>query len=319
MLDNTINFHETPFRDPEARRKASLLSDEERMEMVNRLLVPYVTFEESVSFIRKRHRPNPRGGYSKGKVYGLLGESRTGKSYACMYYARSLRVEDPGDDGFVCPVVYVPVPGKPTVEAVTNRLLRGTRMQSISYTNAEDAKETCVKRLLRARSELVIFDDSQFMFFARSPGLVDDFFDLVKRIVDTRRMNVLLCGEEKVYDYVRSNDHLFKRGSFPHLVVKALVEVKPNKPKFKALLESIDDRLPFLRSSNFGAQHVVDDFHRISGGMIGLVMNIIIDAAEMAIADGSDCIELRHLQEQADDRFQDDTYKYFRSTVWGAA
>lgn len=311
MSDHIIEFHEFSFRDPAARRKASCLPDEDRMDMVNNLLVPYVTFEESVAFIKKRHRPNPRGGYSKGKVFGLLGESRTGKSYACMYYARSLRV----NGGFVCPVVYVPVPGKPTVEAVTNRLLRGTLMQSISYTNAEDAKETCVKRLLRAKTELVIFDDSQFMFFSRYPALVDDFFDLVKRIVDTRRMNVLLCGEEKVYDYIQSNEHLYKRGSFPYRTVRALVEVKPSKPKFKALLESIDDRLPFLKSSNFGVQHVVDDFHRISGGMIGLVMNIIIDAAEMAIAEGSDCIELRHLQEQADDRFPDDTYKYFRGPV----
>ncbi|ANK92761.1 MULTISPECIES: TniB family NTP-binding protein [Rhizobium] len=298
-------FHTTAFDTKEARRKVSLLPDPDREDMVRDLLVPFAPYEEAVAFIKRRHRPNPKGNHSRGRVIGLLGEIRAGKSYACQSYASfyPMEIAETGSKRFR--VVYVPVSPKPTIRSVTNLLQRGAGAHSVSYNNMDDAKDASVSRLLRAETELVIFDDAQFMLFNRAAG---DFFDLVKCITDTGRMNVLLSGERSIEEYMKQNGHLLRRGAFPKHIVKP---IQSNGKAFWNMMNSVDKRLPFKSASVLTNRCVVEDFWRISNGIIGLVMNIVVDAAIMAIADGSDSIELKHLKAEADDRFQDDTYKYF--------
>ncbi len=299
-------FHTVAFDTKEARRLASLLPDPEREDMVRDLLVPFAPYEEAVKFIQRRHRPNPKGNHSRGRVIGLLGEIRAGKSYACQSYASSYPAEM-WEAGKRHRVVYVPISGKPTVRSVTNTLQRAAGAHSVTYHNADDAKDASLNRLLRTEAELVIFDDAQFVLYSRSAG---DFFDLVKKIIDTGRMNVLLSGENSIKDYMDQNGHLLRRGSFPRHIVKP---IQSNGKAFANMLRSIDKRLPFERPSVLNNQAVIDDFWTISKGVIGLVMNIVADAAVMAIADGSKTLELHHLEREAEERFQDDTYKYFRS------
>ncbi|MBB3967369.1 TniB family NTP-binding protein [Rhizobium metallidurans] len=305
MDNDLIEFHTTAFDTMEARLAASLLPDEDREELVRTLLVPFEAFDKSIDFIRRRHRPNPNGGHSRGRVVGLLGEIRSGKSWACMHYAGRfpMRVVD-GNKKF--PVVYVPVPGSPTVKSVTTLLQKRSGAHSVTYHNADDAKDASVERLQRAEAELVMFDDAQFMLFHRD---AHHFFDLFKRIVDTNRMNVMLIGDKSIYDYMDGNGHLRKRGGFAKHYVPPIIK---NGAAFGNLVRSIDKRLPFRTPSVLGEQHVINDLWKISGGVIGLIMNLVADAAIMAIADGSDTLGLKHLQLEADDRFQEDTYKYFR-------
>ncbi|MDP9762106.1 MULTISPECIES: TniB family NTP-binding protein [Agrobacterium] len=297
-------FHKTAFETAEARREASLLPDIEREDMVRHLLVPFAPYEEAVAFIGKRHRPNPRGGHSRGRVIGMLGEIRAGKSYACQSYTSLYPVEIT-ETGKRFPVVYVPVGAKPTIKSVTNTLQRAAGAVSVSYHNMDDAKDASIDRLVRGETELVIFDDAQFMLYHR---LANDFFDFIKRIIDTGRMNVVLSGEKSIHEYMQQNGHLLRRGAFPKHLVKP---IQSNGKSFWNMMNSIDKRLPFRRPSVLTAECVVADFWRISNGVIGLVMNIVVDAAIMAIADGSDTIELRHLRAEAEDRFQEDTYRYF--------
>ncbi|NKL77618.1 TniB family NTP-binding protein [Rhizobium leguminosarum] len=305
MENDLIDFHTTAFDTVEARLAASLLPDAEREEFARALLVPFEAFDKSIDFIRRRHRPNPNGGHSRGRVVGLLGEIRSGKSWACMHYAASypMRLVD-GNKKF--PVVYIPVPGSPTIKSVTTLLQKRSGAHSVTYHNADDAKDASVDRLKRGEAELVVFDDAQFMLFHRD---APHFFDLIKRIVDTNRMNVLLVGEKSIYDYMDSNGHLKKRGGFAKHFVPPILK---NGVAFRNLIGSIDKRLPFRSASVLTHRHVVDDLWKISGGVIGLIMNLVVDAAIMAIADGAETLELRHLQLEADDRYQEDTYRYFR-------
>lgn len=305
MDNDLIEFHTTAFDTMEARLAASLLPDEDREELVRTLLVPFAAFEDSVEFIRRRHRPNPKGGHSRGRIVGLLGEIRSGKSYACMAYAarHPMRIVD-GNKKF--PVVYVQVPSEPSIKSVTSILQRRAGAYSVAYNNMDDAKDASVDRLLRAEAELVMFDDAQFMLFHRQ---APNFFDLLKRIADTNRMNVLLCGEKSIWTYIDDNHHLKKRGGFPKHYVPPILT---NGAAFRNLINSVDKRLPFRMPSVLTVKHVVDDLWKISGGVIGLVMNIVIDAAIAAITDSAATLELRHLQLEADERFQEDTYKYFR-------
>ena len=159
----------------------------------------------------------------------------------------------------------------------------------------EDPSEWSVDRVLKCKTELLILDDAHFMFFnQRTSQIAAELYGFVKDVIDTRRVAVLLVGEPAIDQYVHDIP-AFKRRGYRSDTLHPLSDSPEDLDSFGNLLASIDRRLPFREPSKL--KNYADHFHRFSGGQIGLVMNIVIEAGNLAMGARTACILIEHLRE----------------------
>lgn len=302
-------FHTTAFTTPEARLAASRLPRLGRQSMIENLLVEYVTFKEGLDFVRRAHNPYDGGAPVGGKLRGLLGESRVGKSWICQHYAAinpPLLVEDQE----LYKVVHMTVSVRMTPLEFAQELndLSGNR-----YSPMRGGWQSYVRRallhLVEAGTELLILDDAQYLFFDRREDTVYDMFKLVKKILDTRVTNVLLVGEQRTDEFVQRTAPL-KNRDYSAMPFKQLTSSAKDIDDFGKLLGSIDKRLPFAEPSVL--RSLAEDMYRFSGGMVGIVMNIVQAAAAEALNNNRSRILIEDFRYAVKTRVAvGDDYNYF--------
>jgi hypothetical protein len=285
MTSDSVNptkpvFHTTAFTTSEARFAASRLPRWERQSMIENLLVEYVTFKEGLEFVRKAHNPYDDGSPVGGKLRGLLGESRVGKSWICQHYA-DINPPQVTEDQELYKVIHMTVSVRMSPFEFAQELndLSGNRFSPMRG-GWQSYVRRALLRLVEVGTELLILDDAQYLFFDRREDTVYDMFKLVKKILDTRRTNVLLVGEQRTDQFVQRTPPL-KNRDYSAMPFKPLTNSAKDIEDFGKLLGSIDKRLPFAEQS--GLKALAEDMYRFSGGMVGIVMNIVQAAAAEAL------------------------------------
>ncbi|MFK3776909.1 AAA family ATPase [Agrobacterium sp. NPDC089420] len=308
-------FHENPLRTPEERLAAAAMTVPERQAMIERLLYKYPVFKKGEKFIRGFHFPFEGGSHGTGKIGGLLGSSRAGKSTICAYYAAGVDKPGPDEDGERYPVLHVTATDQTTPSSLADTIASATGMRSLPAKIKTQARMNMVlDRLRQMRTELVILDDAQFLFLGRTRSYLSGFQSFLKQLADLGTLNVLLVGEESVHDVIAGVDYLEGRGGFKREVLKPLGDAGQEFDDFRLLLSKIDARLPFKEASILhGSSAVAADVHAFTGGSIGRVMNLVRDAAAIAMNDGASCIMLDHLRRSSETLVRlGDTRNYFR-------
>ncbi|MBW8299974.1 MAG: TniB family NTP-binding protein [Hydrogenophaga sp.] len=295
-MNQTLNTE--PFRTDKDRLRVSLMSPRERQHLVKTAMYPYPGFKAVQEFISRFHYPVAGGAADTGNIGGILGQSRTGKSVICRYYADRIppRVEE---DGEVYPVVYIPAASEMTPGTLAERIFFETGARSVPTIKIAALMQNAMVRLKRAGTELVIIDDAQFLFFDRHKRHVAEFQSFIKQLADLNSLNVLLVGEERLRDFVRNIDYLVGRGGFPSESVVPMASDEQGMEHFRLLLDGIDRRMPFAAPSRLGRADWMFDFYRYSDGIIGRVMNLVRRAAYRAISEGTTSIMRKHLHEEA--------------------
>lgn len=308
-------FHTEAFNSDEDRVAASILPASTRQWMINNLIVKYPVFNEGFDIIAENHFPVENGVPGRGTVGAMLGESRTGKTAVCKYYA-AMHPPTYDEEGEIFPVIHLnaSVRMSPTESAhELNRLTaaRYARMHGGigAYVN------NALLRLMKVRTQLLIVDDAQYLFFDRTNNTASNMFKLIKTIVDYDVLSVMLVGEERVNDYVYSINAFENRG-YNWRELKPLSSGKSDMVRFSKLLGAIDKRLPFANLSGFDDPYIAEQMYRYSNGMIGRVMNIIKPAAFRAINQGTSQVMIEHLRHAVSTRRKrGDSYSYFGSDL----
>jgi AAA domain len=239
------------------------------------------------------------GEHDVGSVAGLLGETRAGKSAFCKYYASQFPTVI-SEFGERFPVLYLEASTEMTPSSMAEKLYLLTGARSIPGKMKVPALiANSIQRLVRLGTQLLIIDDAQYLFFDRSREHSKHFFSFVKQLADANSFNILLSGEDRVGSFIGQHNVLSGRGGFPQHAVKPLGDSAGDFEKFKLLLHSVDQRLPFAKVSGLSETAVAQDFYRYSDGMIGRVMNIIRPAAYRALNADSANIMIEHLYEEA--------------------
>jgi hypothetical protein len=305
-------FHTEPFEGPEERLAASKLSPRARQWTIKRLTVKYPVFNTGYEIIRENHFPVANGIGNSGKVGAMLGESRTGKTVICDYYA----AQHPpiiDDEGESFPVV------KLTASLKMTPMEFGERINKLTAARYERRSggvglyvDNAIQRFLKVRTELLIIDEAQFLFFERPESSVSSMYKIVKEIVDLDALVVMLVGDERIDDFVYAISAFENRG-YNTQPLKALTAGQSDMHRFRKLLGSIDRRLPFARLSGFDdpSSPIAEELYRYSRGLIGRVMKLIEPAAYLAINDGSAMILVEHLRRAVSTRAGKDDYDYF--------
>jgi hypothetical protein len=306
----------TPFNmdklSEDARKAVSVQSPAVRQHMIETLLYQYPLFKEGNAFIGKFHRPVTGGRHGTGKIGGLLGPSRVGKSAICKFY-RTHHPARMDSEGETYPVVYLQASDDMNPRTMAERVCEATGARSLAQMKVSALIDTSINRLVRARTELLIIDDAQFMFMGRRMDQVRNFKSFIKLASDRNAFNVLLVGEAVIGDVISAVDYLVGRGGFPNKKLSPLGDTKNEFEQFSLLLEGIDNRLPFLVKSGLSDARIASDIHRFSGGLIGRVMNLIQQAGFEAINDGTSKIMIEHLRSAAEMLVAaNDDHPYFR-------
>lgn len=308
-----FKFHTTKFDSDGARHAASMLTLEERKEMIDTVLVTYPVFDKITKFVEKLHHPVTGCSHGTKIVAGLLGKTRAGKSDIVKNYCNRWPSSDT-DDGVLYPVIYLEITSEITPQSLGDIVYENTGPGSAPKIRIASLIRNSVARIVRAGAQLVIIDDAQFFFHDRSKNHRRDFYSFLKQLADTEVLNVLLVGDEDLYGYMKANDPLFKRGGFPKEVLSPYGS--ENFDQFRVLLEEVDYRLPFREMSGLSKKAIARDLFDLTGGAIGEVFNFVRPAALQALDDGAPRILLHHLYEQAALRQRPgDPREYFKAAA----
>lgn len=304
-------FHTEPFETDESRLAASKLPATRRQWMIKNLIVKYPVFNEGYGIIAENHYPVAGGTHATGTVGAMLGESRTGKTAVCSYYS-AMHPATYDDEGEIFPVIHLTTSINMSPVEFAHEL---NRLTAARYARMHGGVGIFVNnallRLIKVRTELLIVDDAQYLFFDRSSKTAANMFKLIKTIVDFNTLSVLLVGDERINDYVNSIDAFVNRGYNSH-TLRPLTSGKSDMKRFEKLLGAIDKRLPFVNLSGLDDPYLAQEMYRYSSGMIGRVMNLVRPAAFKAMNQGTSRIMIEHLQEAvATRRRKGDVHDYF--------
>lgn len=295
-------FHTNKFKTHEERAAAAALPPADRQWMVENLLFEYKLFKSVSEEISGFHRPVKDGTHGRGSIGGLLGHSRSGKSYICKHYVARFPAELT-EEGERYPIIYLEVRDDWTAYHTAEQIFMATGAKSLPSLKLAGLITSAYRRLLKVGTELVVFDDAHFLLSAKRQA--GAFKSLVKGIADLRSCNVLLVGLPEMQAVVEGDAQLSGRGDFPHWETLPLRwEIDEEREQFTLLLNGIDERLPFRNLSNLADANIVADFYDATGGIIGRVMNLICDAALRAINDSTACIMDYHLEAAAKARLK---------------
>lgn len=289
-------FHEHPFRTPEERHAAANLGVPERQAMIERLLYKYPVFKKGEQFIRDFHYPFVGGTHGKGKIGGLLGASRAGKTTICKYYVGGIEAPPADEHGEYHPVIFITATDQTTPSSLADIIAARTGMRSIPAKVKTQARINMVlERLRQVQTELIILDDAQFLFVGRTRSCVTGIQSLLKQLADMIALNILLVGDEVIHEFIDNVDYLRNRGGFKREFLESLSDSGREFEDFRLLLSKIDARLPFKeRSILHQSSALAADIHAFTGGSIGRVTELIREAAALAMNDGTACIMLDH-------------------------
>ncbi|MFS2154418.1 AAA family ATPase [Rhizobium sp. Rhizsp42] len=305
------HFHTDAFESDEERVAASKLPVTTRQWMIKNLLVKYRVFKDGYDIIAGNHFPVEGGMPGAGTVGAMLGESRTGKTAVCSYYA-AMHPPHYDEEGEIFPVVHMTATVKMTPVEFAHQLNRLTAARYEKKSGGSGVYvDSALLRLLKVQTQLLIIDDAQYLFFDRTDKTAANMFKLVKAIIDYDCLAVMLVGEERINDYVFSI-RPFANRQYNWKVLKPLSAGQSDMERFAKLLGSIDRRLPFANLSGLDQTYIAEQFYRYSGGMIGRVMNIIEPAAYIALNKRAASVTIEHLREAVSTRVDaGDSYSYF--------
>jgi hypothetical protein len=285
-------FNDRPLS-PEDRERVASLTNGERQELVNSILVRYPNYKNATQFVSKFHYPIVGGTHNRGRLAAVLGEARAGKSFLLQDYSRAFR-EVAGEKALFRKLIYVEVRDGDSPHDIAVKVFQGIGFKSVPKIKTLALMESTIEALPGV--ELVIFDDIDNALSDKRPHFTRMTLGFVKAILDKNVCNVLCAGRPPLYNILKSVPQLEGRGGLPnHTIAPYRWRFANERAQILLLLNSIDDRLPFLKKSNLGSPELAPHFYLVSQALIGRIMNYVEDAAAGAINDGSDCIQRDHL------------------------
>jgi hypothetical protein len=305
-------FHEIPFDTPEARVEASRLSAARRQEMVLGLLVRYPHFRLGFEHVRVTHMPVAGGEPRRGGVACLLGDTRAGKTSIVKAY---MAAHPPyvGEFGEIYPCVYVAATASTTTSTLTDAFYAATVARAMAPSvNVTTRTINVINRLVMHGNELAVIDDVQYMLVNRTKTEVARFTSFVRSLIDARQFAIQLVGEEEpVVAWMKQFPELSGRG-FRRQVIKPFGRSPEGQIDYQLLMADVDDRLPFLLSSELGDAIVAAELYEYSDGYLGRTMELLREACWTAISNGDSRITFGTLRDKCREMaWQDGQPEYF--------
>lgn len=292
----------------------TLATPGERQQRISDIFVDHPNHQQATKALQHFYMPVEGGIPSRGSICALIGQSRTGKSFAAndIVAAHKPRV---GQDGVKRPVLLIDCPIEGGTRGILDSIADALDLTVSSRLTNANLIGVILRELRRAEIEFVIFDEAQELFPEKNKKILSFARGLLRKMLNLSQFNIVCIGLPETYSVIAEDPQLFGRGGLEHKHLSPYDwNVMVDQKNFRALCHKFDVEMPFEKSG-FGAQDFAYRLFLASGGCIGHLKNYLIDAGNRAIADASLQVELRHFADAYDARKRPgETFNPFRGT-----
>ena len=274
----------------------SNLTRGERQDLTRKIVIEHARFKHAIDGIARFHKPVVGGLPDRGSLGVLIGDSRTGKTFAAKRYLKT-NPASVGDSGMIFPVVRADMPAEGGACAILLAIADAIGV-TLTARASNGAIFKAIERGFRTHEvELLILDEAELFIKSDKRGLLTYVRDLLRKLVDIGTFNVLCVGLQETYDVVAGDARLVGRGMLPYTrILPYEWESADDKIEFRKLCHAFDEKLPFNSRSGLASVEMASCLHWVSEGNIGILHDMIYFAACMAINDDTDQVEARHFE-----------------------
>lgn len=275
------------------------LSPAGRQAVIKAIVIKHDRYRETIEGLRTFHHPVKGGLHSTGCLSALIGDARTGKSFATDRYVKQ-HPPSLGERGKIIPVVYadMPIEGVGGPRAILEHLAEALDMPPPTKTNNPTLVNRVLQTIVDRQVEHIFLDEWDQVFREGGKSLMGFGRGLIRKILNLNTVSVTCIGLTATYDLLRKDGQLTGRGGLPYIALKPYDwRNGEEQTSFRLLCDEFDRALPFNQRSGLGAVEFAERLHWTSDGNIGRLRMMIEAAAALAINEGSDRIETSHFAE----------------------
>lgn len=260
--------------------------------------------EERIKFLRtEKWVPYPRAGVVLDRMEDLLneprrprmpnllivGESNNGKtSIAREFFRRHLPTDGIDEDAY--PVVMVQAPPVPDENRLYSNILSYLLIPFRDKDSVSQKEREVTRYLNRIGTRVLIIDEIHNVLSGSVPKQ-RSFMNALKNLGNSLLIPLVLIGIKDALQAVNTDMQISSR--FKPIFLKRWTMDR----EYVRLLASIEQYLPLRKPSNLATKEIAVEVLDLSDGYIGEVIELINQAAVLAIKSGSERVTLREIKE----------------------
>lgn len=289
------------FSDTRETQEIKFASRSERIVAVQReLIICHTRFEKALNHVLWMVKEQPR---SRAPGLIVTGPTASGKTTFGLQVVRAYAQMPPTSlvDNLPPCAVMISLTALATTRAVYGRILASTNAPVNGHQRLADRELVVESTLRRINCRLLVLDEIQDIL-GGSVREQQRVRDAIKHLMNDLRLPILALGTETSANAFDSDLHL--RARFQ--VIKFGIWKFDNE--LMNLLASMETKLPLQGNINLRSAEIVNRILEISEGRLGLIVEVVRNAAIEAIATGKETITvdmLRPLSDVPNHRFLD--------------
>lgn len=302
-MDHTNDNFQSSEQIPDASyvRDIKLATRSERIVAAQReLIICHTQFQKALNHVLWMVKEQPR---SRAPGLIVTGPTASGKTTFGFHVVRAYTQMPPTSlmDNLPPCAVMISLTALATTRGVYGRILASTNAPVNGHQRLADRELIVESTLQRINCRLLVLDEIQDILkgSAREQQRV---LDAIKHLMNDLRLPILALGIEHAGRALDADPHL--RARFQE--IKFGIWKYDNE--LMNLLASMEAKLPLQRETNLRSKEIVTRILEISEGRLGVIVEIVRNAAIEAIATGKETITvdmLRPLSDAPNHRFLD--------------
>ena len=221
-------------------------------------------------------------------VKGLAG---VGKSTLMRMYSRQhpRKIEA---EGSIVPVFYANVPAPATIKGLAIALLHRLGDPLAAKGTTDNITGRLRDRLQDTRTELIMLDEFQHFINPDTQTINKTVGDWLKNFISETRRAIVIIGLPKSEIILNADEQLERRFAAREELAPFDWNTSKGQTDFRTFLHQLDELMPFDQRSHLASPATALRFYYASRGIIGYVVPIVRYAAEFAIEEGSEKMDL---------------------------
>lgn len=287
----------------------------DRQIAMENIFVDHANHQVATAAIKRFFTPVEGGRPSRGNISALIGESRTGKTYAAseIFAANQPTV---GADGLKRSVLLVDSPIEGGARAILESIAAPLGMNPSSRVTNSNLILALLRELQRSEVQFVIFDEAQELFPEKNKKVLSFSRKLLRKMLNLNQFSILCIGLPETYSIIAEDSQLIGRGGLPYKRLRPYDWTDPeNQKNFRVLCHKFDEEMPF-ELSGFATLDWAYRLYKATKGCIGTLKVYMIAAGCAALREGASTVEMHHFAEAFDERKRPgETYNPFRGSI----
>lgn len=244
-------------------------------------------------------------GGESAKLTMLVAPSGCGKTTTVKQAQSRLETKPDIAKNSLLPILYCSLPPKCSIKAMTTSLLAALHDPLADRQSTRDMNDLRIIGQLKAQHvRLLVLDEFQHLIGASvHSSLHKEATDWLKKVLDGAGVPVVCVGLPESLSVIATHDQIRRRTTrIIRMKPFAWDDGGPKSKMFQAFLHVFERELDLPENSGLGQPAMAERIHIASGGLVGVVAQLLSEAVEVSLRrrTGPECLTLGDLAEAYD-------------------